>query len=542
MITINDTPRDNGLLSLADLINFKLDANGFSVDSDPVLPAFAVAVDAATGGGGANGQTITLFDQLFTTDDSSPYTFNTWDATGTPEQTSNNFANMLRSNYLFKDFDIQVKLVGGGTTWAITGAGAVAQEYEGWVFDQTGLLPQFVEFTWINGAGAQLNKLRIWYEIWAGPDTARYSRMGGTNIAFVPYSQQTGEQLIQLKLNDKLSRAFSLPFPIFSNTDRIQKEESLAQDFYIKFGGVVFDDLCNPTYLQGGQSDVYKLLYSAPQRETNTGILQHTIVGSSPGAVKWLSRRPDTANIPSNYYETINTYVPVLDDWGSFFVRWSFYDNTDTLLGVFTDAVNPGSVYQVAVGTGNLDLITPAGTSYYTIQLVGTQIVGGFPTPPAAFNATLRRNIVETSGCAGRYELYFIEPLGSFRTVSLPFKESEGVSGQAVTIEGPITSTPNASQFYQTTDYGAQGGGTTQYQEATRVVTYLTDKLTQSNSELYNEVLLSPRHYIKEETTDGRTVFRKVVLTRSAESTYQRGQALRLALEFTYNENLILLR
>ena len=117
MLTIDTTPRTTGALSLADSIKFYLDANGDSVDLDPVIATINVTVDAATGGGGADAQTITLFNEIFTTDSAQPFTFNTWDASGTPEEVANNFADLLRSNYLFRDFDIQASLSGGGVVW-----------------------------------------------------------------------------------------------------------------------------------------------------------------------------------------------------------------------------------------------------------------------------------------------------------------------------------------------------------------------------------------------------------------------------------------
>jgi hypothetical protein len=99
MINLISEPLTNRALSLTDVLQFTLDANGASVDANPVFATVLISIDGTTGGGAADGQNITLFDTIFSTDSAEPFTANTWDASGTPEEAATNLGNMLRGEF-----------------------------------------------------------------------------------------------------------------------------------------------------------------------------------------------------------------------------------------------------------------------------------------------------------------------------------------------------------------------------------------------------------------------------------------------------------
>lgn len=538
MIDLVSEPLTTRALSLTDILRFELDANGASVDVDPFFSVLNFAIDGTTGGGAADGQDITLFNSIFTTDSAEDYTATTWDHSGTPEEAANNFANMLRANFLFKDYNITVGYSAGGDVWAITATATEAKTFDDFVFDQSGFSPAFVEFVSINGNAASLNNFRIYYDIFEGADTSTINKLGNTRVAFVPYNSISGEQNAIIDLADQLSNIFALHNFLIDGSTRVREEAGLKREFHLKYGGLNFDSSCNPSYVAGGQTSSFNLVYTAIQRDRLTNFQKFTIIGEPIGSVKWLSDRHATMDIPSDYYETINVYIPDSDDWQDWSLRFSFYDVDDNLLGVETNALDENKVYQVAVGTANLDGFIPNNTTYYTIELIGIELVGGLPTPPQRVFELLRRNIVERN--CSKQEIYFIEDLNSYRTVRLE-NIALSLAGQSRTTAQPLLSDP-VSGFYTAEDYANRGGISSRYSEADKVITLQTDRIRRGEKSFYDQLLRSPIHLMKETTVDGLEVIRKIVLTRANRVIFQNGEAVRLNLEFRYNEKLNLLK
>lgn len=539
MIDLISEPLTTRALSLTDILQFTLDANGASVDVRPVFSTVLISIDGTTGGGGANGQNITLFDTIFTTDDATPYTANTWDHTGTPEEAATNLGNMLRANFLFREFDITVEYVSAGNVWRVLATATEPKTFDNFIFSGAGFVPAFIDFVAVNGAPAQLNNFRIYYDIFEGVDTATINKLGNTRVAYVPYNSERGEELVTIDLQKQLSNIFQLHNFLTDTTIRVREEEGLKRRFYMKYGGLNFDSSCNPSYVAGGQTSSFELIYTALQRDRLTSFQEFTIIGAPIGSVKWLTDRAAVQSIPSDYYETVNVYIPQEENWQTWNARFSFYDETNALIGLFTDALDENKVYQIATGSANLAAFMPMNTAYYTIEIIAVELVGGLPTPPQRVFELLRRDLVEKN--CSQYELYFIEDLNSYRTIRLHKLQSYGIAGQARRTTQPIFSEPSAG-FYTSGDYANRGGEGSIYTEANEVLTFQTERIERSQKSLYAQLLRSPIHLLKETTVDGREVIRKIVLTRSNNVILQNGAAIKLNLEFRYNEKLNLLK
>jgi hypothetical protein len=181
----------------------------------------------------------------------------------------------------------------------------------------------------------------------------------------------------------------------------------------------------------------------------------------------------------------------------------------------------------------------PVGTAYYTIEITAVELVGGLPTPPQRVFELLRRNLVNAN--CSKYEMYFIEDLNSYRTIRLQKLQSYGITGTSRRTSQPIFNEP-AAGFYTGEDYLNRGGLGSHYTEANEVLTFQTERIEKTQKSLYAQLLRSPIHLLKETTIDGREVIRKIVLTRSNNIILQNGAAIKLSLEFRYNENLNLLK
>jgi hypothetical protein len=539
MINLISEPLTNRALSLTDVLQFTLDANGASVDANPVFATVLISIDGTTGGGAADGQNITLFDTIFLTDSTEPFTANTWDASGTPEEAATNLGNMLRANFLFREFDITVTYVSAGNVWRVLATATETKTFENFIFSGAGFVPAFVDLIAINGAPAQLNNFRIYYDIFEGVDTATINKLGNTRVAYVPYNSVSGEQNAVIDLRPQLSNIFELHSFLANTTDLVKEEPGLKRRFYLKYGGLNFDSSCNASYVAGGQSSRFELIYTALQRDRFTNFQEFTIIGRPIGSVRWLTDREAVRDIPADYYETVNVYIPEDENWQTWNARFSFYDDSDTLIGLTTRALDKNKVYQVATGSANLAGVMPVGTAYYTIEIIAVELVGGLPTPPQRVFELLRRNLVNAN--CSKYEMYFIEDLNSYRTIRLQKLQSYGITGASRRTSQPIFSEP-AAGFYTGEDYLNRGGLGSHYTEANEVLTFQTERIEKSQKSLYAQLLRSPIHLLKETTADGREVIRKIVLTRSNNIILQNGAAIKLSLEFRYNENLNLLK
>ncbi len=188
--------------------------------------------------GGPNGEDLILAGVTFSTDNATPYTFNTFDPTGTSQQVAQNLADAIQANSVFQEYQVFLTSIGGGI-WVVNAVNFNFEAQPNWTFDDTGLTILQVTLSDTNGTALQVKNMRLWYRLYS--DTApitseRYSAIP-IDQTFTLYSE------IPLRLNGAIRPGLSSTMPQFSDDVPIS-DLNFHEKVHLRFGLVELDDDC----------------------------------------------------------------------------------------------------------------------------------------------------------------------------------------------------------------------------------------------------------------------------------------------------------
>jgi len=527
MLTLISQPRLQCPNTKSRPIRWQIQTNSHIIDNGN-RPNFSLIFE---GSGAIDGEEVTLWGEVFTVDNSVPYTESTWSTVGTLQEVSENFANMIRCSYHFRDWSAYAVYFTSSMTWRVQGVYKDNTTLPNWSWDFSGLsIP--TNFNDTNGHPVELKNLRVWYQLLEAGEP-----VGDARQAMVPFNENAPATsgIVTIDATQIIRSLLQTQRPDI-NLDTADPDDNFLRSFALRFAEVELGENCQEI---GGK--VYETLQV---QVTNTvyqlrdlrDFRRHCADAKRPA--DFITNRPLSMSFCGNTYEWIHFYFAVNSyHIGPFRVIYNFYDSDDQLLNTYEDIQQnylEEAVYMAGVGTANPAVANNmvAGTSYYTFQVWADAL--------DPFNG---RVLVELTKKATRHlikcdckvaEVYYLEDTGSWRTVTFEKVEQRIQENAGLNFETPL----NYSDYGNGYLY-AEGSRSSETVDADNTFTFLTERLTPLNREMYEELLRSPRHWIRTVNTQNQEALRPVVIERENTTTYQRGGVTRLRVTFRYNKSTL---
>lgn len=469
--------------------------------------------------GGAAGQDITLLGVTFSTSaSSSPYTSISWYYSPDAETAAKNFANMVRTSYLFAGWSISV--APSGANWLVTmirnETGALAE----FTNSVAGLTPT-VSMSPVNGIDEVRSTDRFWYQFWEDNEAISEQKFA--------FFDRTGRVRVDAESTARQVLGVTDPYILWTTS---RYDERMSRQVYLRFGTLTTGEGCDTAYGQSYESPNITVVNALFQHEKVLRFLPYTPNYTLP--VKWLTSRPADRVICRESYEWTSVFLQrsALFPDGFYRVVYTYYNSAGGVLNTKTENLTnqPDGVYHVPTGPANG--IHPAGViglaEYYTIEVE----VRGDDLGYAQYSET---HTLRLNGCnCWAAEVYFLEDAGSWRTVVFENVESRSIEMGAVEWQGPV----QYSRYGGTTDgirlY--QDGGIESFaDDAQAVFVLVTERVNESNRKAYEEFLRSSRHVILTSSDFFNPVTRRIIVERGNYGVYQRGEQKRLLIPFRFN-------
>lgn len=469
---------------------------------------------------GANGQTFTILDNEFTTDDAQPYTNTSFAYVAGRQEAAENFANMLRSNYLFVGWSIWISVAGIVTVFAQRDEPGEIPSSD-FVNDMSGVSPTIAP-TYYAGQNETVSTDLMWYQIWENntPLTERkvaaFDTFGRSRIEAEP----TARRLL----------GATAPYLLWSFPRR---DELMTRRIYLKFGSYSSAD-CNLSFGKVYESAPVTIINNVVQHEYLLG-LRYYHQAFTPLA-RWLSVRRGEYLLCGTSYDWISIFLARSPDFlsGWFQVRYTFYNSAGGEIGTASDGLSnvEEGVYHVPVGAAN-PIASEAlrnAASYWTVQVFARD--ESLDYLPYSEVITIRKT---SCNCKGA-EVYYLEELGSWRSVAFERIDERLVDAAEIEWTRPLSGNKsnnygpeNALQLYQ------DGGDIQQTAEARRRYVLVSEKLTESNRLKWEQFTKSSHHLLLSFSDPLGVATRRINIERGVYGVFKTGEATRLAVPFTFN-------
>ena len=523
MLTLTEQPSILRPVSKSRPIRWTLTTNSH-VQNNGNQASFSIIFNET---GAANGEQITLLGQVFTVDNSTPYTESTFSTTGTQQEVSENFANMIRCSYLFRDWAVYSTFFLSFSNWRV-----FAYYYEepvtlqGFTFDVSGLSID-VTFNSTNGQAPIIKDLRIWYRLHFLDGTP----VGPAKTAFLPYniSNPVLSGRISIDQSEAIRGTLSTDRPDITENFYPQPESNFVRSYYLKYAEVERQN-CIDTPSKAYRTATISATNTVYQLREQREFTQHTYESGSPA--NFLTTRPVKGLVCGNQYEWLHFYYISGGIYtGTFYVEYRFYMG-DTIVNQVSIPYTPKdseNVYRIGVGTANaaIEQNITADTDRYRIRvLAAVELPNGIQGNVEI--ASPHERTITACGCKAA-EVYFLEDTGGWQTVIFESvkQRTQEHEGQEITL--PLGFSDERGYINE------RGGRRNKTYRADNPFTFETERLTRHNRDKYEQLLRSPRHYIRTANTEGEEALRPIVIERATTVTSQNGEVTRLQVTFRYN-------
>lgn len=469
---------------------------------------------------GASGQTFTILDNEFTTDDAQPYTNTSFDYVAGRLNAAENFANMLRSSYLFVGWSIWVADAGIATVFAQRDEPGEIPSDE-FVVDLTTLAPG-VPIQRFEGQNEIVSTDRMWYQLWENNTPLTERKVAG----FDP----SGRARVEAEPTARRLLGITSPYLLWSIPRR---DERMTRRIYLKFGSYSSVD-CNLNFGRVYESSPITIINNVVQHEYLFGLAYYHQAFTP--LVRWLSRRRGEYLLCGTSYDWLAIYLARTPGFlsGFFRVEYYFYDDADEQIGTATDGLSnvEDGVYHIPVGAANPIAAQAliAAASYWTVQVLARN--EALEYVPYSELMTIRK---KSCNCKGA-EVYFKEELGSWRSVAFERVDERLVDVTAVEWVNPLQGNQkgrygpeNAFQLY------LDGGDVARTAEAERRYILVSERLTNSNRGLYEELAKSSHHFLLSFADPLGVAVRRINIERGVYGLLKNGEAVRFVVPFTFN-------
>ncbi len=483
---------------------------------------FQVQIDTP---GGPNGDDLILAGITFTTDDSQPWTYNTFDPNGSSEQVANNLADAIRANSYFQEYQVFLSS-GGGAIWTVNAFNFELKEQDNWTFDDTGLSVLGVTLTDQNGSTPILKNMHLWYRLYNDnlPITKeRYSSIPFSD-QFLTYTE------VPVDLTNVIRSVISSSMPTFDILNTPIQDLQYQEQIHLRYGLVEQDEDCNEIRSLAGVSDPIQVVNSVHQHEDSRVFGPHC--PNFQTGVRFLSDRPLNMNICEGSFEWIHIWIENTGLWiGDFRAVYTFYDNIGATIGDINRDMNESPTCWI-VPIGPTIPFRPANAVRWEVKIQG-QVFDGVSVLWNTYSEVISRTVNNCSCKAA--EVYFLEDRGSFRTLFFDKVVSRSIEMDEVAYRLPVDEINGT----KSTQYFTEGGRYTEAQLADQVFIVRTKRITSAaERETYEQLLRSPEVYIRTTNDLGNDIMRRIIFPKNSYQTFQSSGATRLEIPFRFNTYL----
>lgn len=457
-----------------------------------------------TTGGGADAQTFTIGGQEFTTDSSQDYTSTSFDYSGTLQESVDNFMNMIRSSYVFKDWTVYQADHASGLRVFIHSASIGSHT---WDNDVAALSPA-VTLSENGGQDEIIKDEKLWYQVYHKNEQI-------TDVQEVSFDEN-GRVRISAK---KLARSIlSIAYPDIT-LDTYKEDSSAITSIYLKFGTVTKSN-CIDTFGQVYETAECLLVNAISQHESSTGFQNQTALYDYPN--DWMTARSQEIYMNRNSFGFISIYLADTTSLTSNSFKLSIFYHNDSGVIASKEITMRGidGVVMIPVGPANpIHKYAVNLSTKYTVDISALTSGGGY----VGYSKQLTVNI-QDSKCAAA-EIYYLEDKGSWRTVV--FEKIEQRNVEIIEQEYKERLSSDLVEVYET------GGLNSEAIQSASVFLLQTEIITDSNRKVYEELLRSKYHYILT-ALDGEYKARKIIVDRGNYSIITRGGDKRMVIPFRF--------
>lgn len=522
-VTVDRQPPTGYPIGISENLKFYLDAGGANLGSFGGLAYFNVSFNA---GGGANGQTITLANMTFTTDDSTPFTAVTWNYAGTAEQSALNFADMIRANYYFEAFSVDVVETSPGV-WEVRVQAFDFGLRSNWTFDYTGLAPAVFANDEYEGEDTVLNDFQIWYRVWN-----ENTPIGDVQRARVPFSTSFGSEAAEIDISEEVRSVLINEPPPFNTSGLVVWSDPFSGTFSIRFGGILLDATCTPSYITGGESDPIEVVASVHQLENYNRFLRFTPGGAPIGEVPFTTSRPDRLTACPGSFEWLPIWIAEESGFSfPFRAVWEFYNADDSLASTIYRDIDNAGFNNLGIGHGLLGPFLPSGATYYKVYVEGTRSAAW-----EKYSVVARRDIASCDCNAA--EVYYLEDAGGWGTVIFHRLEEREIQQTDLRYETKLDTDTGELFQKDLKQYYIDGGRYSVPSFADRVFTFTTERIPENKRSIYEQIVRSPEFYIRTAVDTGGQAMRRIIPDRANVTTWRDGEAIRISIPFRFNSSL----
>lgn len=520
-ITIDNAPRTFAPVPVSSPIEYEL-LTDEHIEQAGDFAFFEVTFNAT---GSSDGDEFTLLGETFSVDESVDYSATTFDYSGTVENAASNFVNMLRSNFLFADFEIS-KSSGGGTATASAFAknpGAI----ENFTFDYSLLTTPVSSSVETNGVDTILRNYSIWFQVWADgkPVNAK------PQFAKVPYDVLTPDLPCKIDIKDIVRGLVYSDLPLWTlNTPtRIGEFDALV---YLRFGGVTTSDLGVNTFGQVYETETFDLVDSVFQLREINEFKNHAPGGIS--TIQWLTDRPESSGVPGDSYEWAKIWIEQPDPiTADFRVDYVFdYSGGGSATLQQTISYLTKGVYEIPIGFAASHILPYVNSTLtkMTVTVYRENIEAAY----VRYSEDLIRYYCPS--CCSDQEIYFKEDKGSWGTLYFEEIEEAQLITQGVTIDLPLDRSSSANMY-------DRGGKTSLVRDSVYKCFLRSPKMPRDGelARYYAQAFRSPTHYVrttKKGIVDGIQDRRRIVIDLENIRIFKRGETIRYILGYTFTTDL----
>jgi len=489
----------------------------FREDEHVIAEGAPALLDAifASGGGGVDGQTFTFGGVEFSTDSSVPYTETTFDYSGTEEESAQNFAGMIRSNYRFVGWTVSVIETGLWIVRVIRNQDGLISADDGEV-DFAGVVP-VINNTQFLGENREVRNEWLWWQLWEGLD----------ELCSRKVSPISGEGLVAVDVRSVAKSVLRYVDPYLAWT-RPEVDPLASRRVYLRYGTYEIDGDGNRTFSRAYESA--EVLVAACRRKVKDTLGMSPYSPEYTLPVKWLDSRDRVRCTLRGTFEfsAILLYrTAVLPDavWR---VKYEYYIG-EVVFATSTRDIREEGFVHVPIGPQNL-CHSPANIEQadrYTVTMEVSDGSGGWLQYSEILELELIRN-----ECTGG-EVYYRGDLGAWQTLMFDRLSREDIEVGAVQWERDVELNENGVsedliQLYH-------GGGVGRKVVDEREVVVLESKpLTDENRYEVEQMLVSERVFMR---VQGEQLVgtRRVIPEAGSFVLYQRDESVRAVVVFRFN-------
>lgn len=462
---------------------------------------------------GANAQAFTLAGVAFTTSDATSYTSTTFDHTVADFRSAMNCADMLRSNAAFRSYSIRTARPENGEPWRVI---AVAQQNIDATADENNNdLSALAGVTVEQIAGlteVRLNQ-RVFYQFYdnSGPVSPEY---------YAPFNL-SGRCVID---GSEVARRYLRAIAPDPEQQQPVNDQQALQYLSVKYGTYTTDNNCSPSFGEVAQTPASPFLYSVRQVDQVNGLRPFGPAQQSPQ--RWLSIRSNDRRVSADGYDWAAIYLgpnPFFSGAENWRLRKEYFDDADNSLSVEEILIDGAGLWRFPAGFANAvpDGIGDVARFTLTIQ------------EPFGFNWANRSETITVTRSGARCreaQILYLGALGGWEIFNFEELNSRRITTEGIAWTEPLT----IDDSYAGAVLADEGGTYQRVTNSATPFTVTTSRITERDRLSLEELVESPALYLLDQDENGRTVTRRLLISRGTVPTYSREGRTVATLSFLF--------